>query len=167
MQLTNATPASKRALGVEFGRLLAAHGQIIDQHVGTRFLENAHHVGLVGLRFVGDPERAVIRIVGHVIGDAVELAAHSDDCAARGNVIAEHLGAVRLGEDRLGYVLADLAPVNVPGGDNVDVARAVPADIPVHQPDRVVRAVAIIRQALDEGAGAVPDANDRDVDVRH
>ncbi len=122
---------------------------------------------LVGLAILGDDEGAIVVIVGHVLGDAVEDAAHLDGGAGRLDALAEHRGAIRLGEDRIGDVLADLARIDVPGSDDMDVAGAIAAEIPMHQADRVVRAVAIMRKPLDERAGAVANADDRDVDALH
>src|SRR6185437_9530254 len=116
---------------------------------------------------VCDHEGAVVRIVAHVIGDSVELSAHSDGRAAFRNLFAKDFGAVRLGEDRLGDVLADLALIDVPCGDDLNVAGPIAADVRVHEPDRLVRSVSIISEALDERAGAVPDADYGDVDVPH
>src|SRR3954454_4919134 len=62
----------ERAFGVELGSLLAAAREIVDQYVGARFLEHAHDIRLLGLRFVGEHEGAVVGIVTHVIGNTVE-----------------------------------------------------------------------------------------------
>ncbi|MGJ3629451.1 hypothetical protein AB5I41_26100 [Sphingomonas sp. MMS24-JH45] len=45
----------------------------------------------------------------------------------------EHLGAVRLGEDRLAQILADLARIDVIGRHEIEVADLVSADILVDQ----------------------------------
>jgi hypothetical protein len=102
-----------------------------------------------------------------MLGDAVEDIAHRDLHAAGGNLGTEDRGAIGLGEDRLGHVLADLARVDVPGGDDADVAGLIAAQIPVHQADRIVRALAIMGKALNERAGAIANADDGDFDGIH
>ena len=80
-------------------------------------------------------------------------------------MVAEDGGAIGLREDRSGDVLADLAAVDVPGGDELDVLGPVAAEVPVHQPDLVVgAAILIMGEALHERARAIADADDGDVD---
>ena len=69
--------------------------------------------------------------------------------------------------DRLGEVLADLLGVDVEGGDELDVANVVAAEIDVHQAGdaRIGIGVLVVLDALDEGVGAVADADDRDADL--
>jgi len=77
---------------------------------------------------------------------------------------------VQLGgaNEGFGDVPADLARVYVEGRHDLDVARGVAAELPVHEPDGVMRALASIEMdALDEGAGAVAHADHRDSDVVH
>ena len=45
MQLTKAQPACERLLDVPLGRLLGADGQVVDEDVGLRLLEDADDVG--------------------------------------------------------------------------------------------------------------------------
>ena len=102
-----------------------------------------------------------------MIRNAVQLAAHANDRPTRRDFVAEDFGAIGLGEDRLGHVLADLAPVNVPGGDHLNVAGTVAPHFAVHKSDRLVRAGPIVGETLDQGAGAVSDAHYRYVYARH
>ncbi len=76
---------------------------------------------------------------------------------------------VRLGEDRLGHVRADLLRVHVERGDDLDVADVVAAQIHVHQPGHaVVRVrVLVVLESLHERRGAVPHAHDRQTDLAH
>jgi hypothetical protein len=81
-------------------------------------------------------------------------------------VVAEDGRAVGRREDRFGNVSADLAPVDVPRGDDLEVLGPVAAKVPVREADLLVgAAVGIMRDALDQRARAVSDADDRDVDV--
>jgi hypothetical protein len=75
-----------------------------------------------------------------MVGDAVQHRAHLHHRAGRRDGGGEHRGAIGLGEDRLGDVLADLARIHVPGGDDLDVGGFIAADFPVHQAGRVVGA---------------------------
>ena len=74
---------------------------------------------------------------------------------------------VRLGEDRLRQVLADLVLVDVERGHELDVADVVAAEVDVHQArDEVaILGVGVVVAALDEAAGAVADADDGDADL--
>ena len=69
--------------------------------------------------------------------------------------------------DRLGEVLADLLGVDVEGGDELDVADVVAAEVDVHQAGHFLGGVGVlvVLDALDEGVGAVADADDRDADL--
>ena len=69
--------------------------------------------------------------------------------------------------DRLGEVFADLLGVDVEGGDELDVADVVAAEVDVHQARNFVGRVGVlvVLDALDEGVGAVADADDRDADL--
>ena len=81
--------------------------------------------------------------------------------------LLEDVGVVRLGVDRLGEVLADLVLVDVEGGHELDVADVVAAQVDVHQArdELVVLGVLVVVAALDEAAGAVAHADDRDADL--
>ena len=70
------------------------------------------------------------------------------------------------GVDRLAEVGADLGLVDVERGDRDDVADVVAAELDVHEAgDRVGRVgVAVVGEALDQRAGAVADAGDREAD---
>ena len=69
--------------------------------------------------------------------------------------------------DRLGEVFADLLGVDVEGGDELDVADVVAAEVDVHQARHFVGRVGVlvVLDALDEAVGAVADADDRDADL--
>ena len=81
-----------------------------------------------------------------------------------GRHVGEADGVVGLGEDGLGQVVADFARVDVEGGDELDVADVVAAEVDVHQAghELVGRSVAVLVDALDEGGSAVADADDGD-----
>ena len=81
--------------------------------------------------------------------------------------LLEDVRVVGLGVDRLGQVLADLVLVDVEGGDEIDVADVVAAQVDVHQTryELVVLGVLVVVAPLDEAARAVADADDRDADL--
>jgi hypothetical protein len=70
-------------------------------------------------------------------------------------------------EDRVGEILADLLLVDIDRGDELDVLDVIAAEIDVHQAgdDLVGRGVLVVLDALDEGRGAVADADDGDADL--
>src|SRR5438477_1648305 len=74
---------------------------------------------------------------------------------------AELVRIVRLGENGLREVLADLVFVNVEGGAELDVAYVVSTEARVHQPryEFVVRCFAVVLYTLHQGRGAVSHAD--------
>ena len=148
----------ERLLHVPLGRLLAAHRQVGDHHVDLALLEDADHVRRLAGRLLDD--------LGQVLAQAVVGHAPLDLDAQLGHLL-EHVGVVGLGVDRLGQVLADLVLVDVERGHELDVADVVAAQVDVHQArDEVVGlGVLVVVAALDEAAGAVADAHDRDADL--
>ena len=91
--------------------------------------------------------------------------------AVDGDAGLRHVGeldrVVRVRPDRVGEVLADLVRRHVERGRELDVGDVVPAEVHVHQArdELVVRRVLVVLHALDEGVGAVADADDRDADL--
>ena len=71
------------------------------------------------------------------------------------------------GGDRLAEVEPDLGGVDVERGDELDVADVVAAEHDVHEAGHVVGGVgvAVVLDALDEAARAVPDAGDGDTNA--
>src|SRR5439155_1541320 len=63
--------------------------------------------------------------------------------------------------------LADLVPVDVEGGHELDVANVVAAQVDVHQPwnEVALGGVLVVVAALDEAARTVAHAHDRDADL--
>ena len=157
MALMKPTPACERLLDVPLGGLLAAHRQVRDHHVDLALLEDAHHVRGRPGRLLDDLREVLAEpVVGHA---PVHL-----DIQLRH--LLEHVGVVGLGVDRLGEVLADLVLVDVERGHELDVADVVAAQVDVHQArhELIVHGVLVVVAALDEGAGAVADADDGDAD---
>ena len=159
MALTKPTPACERLLDVPLGRLLAADRQVGDHHVDLALLEDADDVGRRAGRLLDD--------LAEVLAEAVVGHAALDGDAGRAGPCWNDVRVVRLGVDRLGQVLADLVLVDVEGGDELDVADVVAAEVDVHQPrdEVVVVGVLVVVAALDEAARAVADADDRDADL--
>ena len=157
-QLTKPTPACERLLDVPLGRLLGADRQVADEHVGLGLLEDADDVGGLA-RGLGDLLLQVLAepVVGHA---ALDLDAQLGDVGELDRVVLAR-------PDRLGEVLADLLGVDVEGGDELDVADVVAAEVDVHQArDLLVGiGVLVVLDALDEAVGAVADADDRDADL--
>src|SRR5262249_48367416 len=133
----------QRLLHVEAGGLLAADGQVVDQDVDARVAED---LGNVNLRLVGLGDD-----VGKGLADAVEgaAAAHLDP---QGWDLGGAGGVVGLGQDGLGEVFADLGGVDVEGGDELDVADVVAAEVDVHEAGDglVLGSVVVLGDALDE-----------------
>ena len=92
---------------------------------------------------------------------ALDLDAHRRDVGELDRVVLAR-------PDRLGEVLADLLGVDVEGGDELDVADVVAAEVDVHQARHLLGRVGVlvVLDALDEAVGAVADADDRDADLR-
>ena len=96
-------------------------------------------------------------VVGHA---AMDLDAHVRDVGELDRVVLAR-------PDRLGEVLADLLGVDVEGGDELDVADVIAAEVHVHQAGNLLGGVGVlvVLDALDEAVGAVADADDRDADL--
>lgn len=152
-------PCLQRAFGVEFGCLLRADRQVIHHHLGAGFTQGGDHRSLVRLWRISLPECAFIGVGVHMLGNPVEHAAHLDPRSCRINFFAEPGGAVGRRKDRLCHIAADLAPVDIPGGHDPDIAGQIAAYLMMHQPGRVVRAFAIMGDALYQRTGAIADAD--------
>ena len=153
-----ADPGRERLLDVPLGRVLGADRQVTDQHVGLGLLEDADDVG-------GLPGALVIFSFRYLPRPSWVMPRSTLTPRLR------HLGeldrVVLARPDRLGEVLADLLDVDVEGGDELDVADVVAAEIDVHQAGHLLGGVGVlvVLDALDEGVGAVADADDRDADL--
>ncbi len=148
----------ERLLDVPLGRLLAADRQVGDHHVDLALLEDAHDVCRRPGGLLDDLAEVLAQaIVGH---PALDLDPHV------GNLLEDER-VVRLLVDRLGQVLADLVLVDVEGRHVLDVADVVAAEVDVHQArdEVVLLRVLVVVAALDQAAGAVADADDRDADL--
>ena len=83
--------------------------------------------------------------------------------------IAELVGVVGRGEHRLGEVFAHLILINIKGGDEVDIANVVTAQVNVHYPrhELVFFSFLVEVDPLDKRAGAVSHADDGNIDFGH
>ena len=144
-------------LDVPLGGVLGADRQVADDDVGVGVAEDPGDVGrgAVGL---GDD-------LGEVLAEAV-VGHAAVDLDAQVRHVGELDRVVRLGEDGLGEVLADLGGVDVERRGEVDVADVVAAEVHVHQAgDELVRVGVLVElDALHQGRGAVAHADDRYVD---
>ena len=105
--------------GVEAGlrvvalRVLGAHGQVADEHVGAAVAQGLGDVDRLGRRLLDD--------LAVELAEAVERRG-----PLHGDPEVGHLGelhrVVRAGEDRLAEVETDLVGVDVERGDELDVA---------------------------------------------
>ena len=148
----------QRLLDVPLGRFLAADRQVADDHVDVALLEDADHVRRRSRGLLDDLAQVLAQpIVGHTAVDRDSGGGH----------IRELEGVVLAGEDRLREVLADLLLVDVEGCHELDVPDVIAAQVDVHQArDEVSLAGSLVVVAsLDEAAGAVPHAHDRDANL--
>ena len=148
----------QRLLDVPLRGLLGTDREVGDEDVGLRVLQQLDDVAGLARRLLDD--------LGEVLAEAVVRHAALDDDVLLGH--ARELDRVVLtGEDRVGEVLADLLLVDVNRGDELDVLDVVPAEIDVHQAgDHLIGgSVLVVLNALDEGRGAVADADDGDADL--
>ena len=156
----------ERALGVEPRRALRTDREIVREHVDLRVAQLRDDLFAGRLLLVRHQEATILGVALEVVGDPIEHAPHPHAHARLRDPIAEHRGAVGLFEDRLGDVLADLAQVDVERGGHLEVARAVAADLPVHQADRALGVhPAVEARALNQRARAVAHTDDRDPDL--
>src|SRR4051794_36554093 len=141
-------------LDVPLGRLLGADGQVGDDDVRVRLLEDRDDVGRLAGR-LGDLLRGVLAdaVMGHPTMDLdAELLRQ----------LGELDRVVGVGPDRLAEVLAHLRLVDVEGARELDVADVVAAEVDVHEPRDAFLGVrvAIVVDALHEGFRAVAHADD-------
>ena len=148
----------ERLLDVPLGRRLGAHGEVTDEDVRLRLLEDADDVGGLARR-LGDLLLEVLAkaVVRHA---AMDLDAHVGDVGELDRVVLAR-------PDRLGEVLADLLGVDVEGRDELDVLDVVAAEVHVHEARDVLVGIGVlvVLDALDEAVGAVADTDDRDADL--
>ncbi len=148
----------ERLLDVPLRRLLGTDRQVRDHDVDLALLEDADDVGRRAGRLLDDLAEVLAEaVVGHAPLDRdVEL-----------RDLLEDERVVRLRVDRFRQVLADLVLVDVEGGDELDVADVIAAEVDVHEAGHEVGrlGVLVVVAALDEAARAVPDADDRDADL--
>jgi hypothetical protein len=143
----------ERLLDVPLGRLLRAHRQVGDEHVGPRLLEDLDDVGGLALG-LGDLLLQVLAeaVVGHA---AVDGHAQVRDLRELDRVVLSR-------PDGLRKILANLLGVDVERGRELDVGDVVAAEIDVHEardPRGGIRVLVVV-DALHESRCAVPDAHD-------
>jgi hypothetical protein len=153
-----ADPGRERLLDVPLDRVLGTDRQVTDENVRLGLFEDADDVGGLPRRF-GDFLFQVLAeaVVGHA---ALDLDAEVGDVGELDRVVLTR-------PDRLREVFADLLLIDVEGGDELDVADVVAAQFDVHQAGNFVGRIGVfvVLDALDEGVGAVADADDRDADL--
>ena len=146
--------------GVPLRRLLRTDREEADDDVRSGLLENADDVvGVAG---------SLLDDLRQVLADpVVRHPARDLDARLRLRDVGELVRVVGLGPDRLGEVLPDLGGRDVESGRELDVPDVVAAEVDVHQAgdELVLGRVLVVLDALDEGVGAVADADDRDADL--
>src|SRR4029077_10532204 len=92
---------------------------------------------------------------------AVENTAHFHDRPGKLDFLTKGVCAIGRRENRFADVETNFTAVDVKSGDNLDIARPVETDLPVHQPGgRAVNGGAVIKiDSLDKRAGAVSNAD--------
>ena len=157
-RIDEADAGAQGLLDVPLGGLFAADRQVADHDVDLALLEDAHDVGGWTGRLLDDLAQVFAQPV-------VRHPALDRDAEVRD--LLEDERVVRLGVDGLREVLADLVPVDVEGGHELDVANVVAAQVDMHQPGDLLGRVGVpvVGDALDEGVGAVADAYDREADL--
>ena len=142
-------------LRVPLRRRVGADGEVVDDDVGAGLAQDLDDVGRLARRLLDD--------LREVLPDAVvrHAARHGD--AGLGDV-GELDRVVRVGPDRLGEVLADLALDDVEGGRELDVRDVIAAEVDVHQPGnrRLGLRLLVVLDALQKRVCAVADADERD-----
>src|SRR5215471_3130919 len=161
-------PGFERAAGIELGRLFRTDGEIIDHDLGGGILELGNDLFAGGFFFQG--KKGAERImIGHMLGVAVEDAAHFHDRTDESDIIAKNLGAIRWRKDRFADVEPNFAAVDVKRGDDFDIARAVGTDLFMHEAHggAIDRRAAVKVDSLDERAGTIAHSDDGDSDFSH
>jgi hypothetical protein len=104
-----------------------------------------------------------------VRGIAVQNATHFHNGTGKLDLLTENLRTIRRRENGSANVQPNLAPIDIEGGYDLNVARAIAADLPVHQADAsAVGGGAVIEiDSLDKRAGAVSNPDDGDSYFSH
>ena len=145
-------------LGVPLRRGLRADGEVVDDDVGLRLLEDPDDVVGLARRLLDDLREVLAEAV-------VRHPARDLDAGLRD--VGELDRVVRMRPHRVGEILADLALDDVERGRELDVADVVAAEVDVHEAgdELVVRRVLVVLDALEQRVRAVADADDGDADL--
>src|SRR6266576_3649223 len=152
----------ERAGRIETRRFLRPDRQIVHHQFRARARELFDDL-LAGRFFSQRKEGAIGVVFLHVLGEAVEDAAHHDDRACRLEILAEYLRAIRPGENGFRGVEPDLAAIDIESGHDFDVLRLIRPDPAMHEADvgrAVAGRVAVKIDALQERAETVPHPDD-------
>ena len=147
----------ERLLDVPLGGLFAADREVAHDDVDLPLAKDADHVVGLARRLLHDPREV---LADPVVGHATAYP------HARVGDIGEAIGVVGRGVDGVGEVFADLVPVDVERGNEVDVPQVIPPEVDVHDPRDAIGGlgIAVVVDALYERARAVADAHDGDAD---
>jgi hypothetical protein len=112
---------------------------------------------------VSKDEPAVLRIISHVGGNTVEGIPHGNREATVAESGRDPLRAIWRSENRFVKRSADLSPVYIEGGHDLDVSRSVSTYITMHQARGEIAFLfpGVIVDALREGARTIPHPNNR------
>src|SRR5207237_9714966 len=123
----------ERATGVKAGRLFRADGEIIDHYFSGGILQFGDDLFACGFLFQRE-ECAQRVLVAHMRRVAIENASHLHDGAGELDVLTKALCASGRRENCLADVEFDFTAIDVKSSDNLDIARTVKTDLPVHHP---------------------------------
>ena len=85
-----------------------------------------------------------------------------------GEVGTENRRTVGIGKNGLVHIDADFALVDIEGRNDLDIARFVPANLPMHQANGILRGLfPVVVDALYQRTGAVSNSNNSDSYIAH
>ena len=140
--------------------MFGAYGKIIDHQFSRGVFQLGDDLFAGGF-FLQWKKCAQGVLIAHVRSVAIQNATHFHNGAGELDLFAENLGAIRRRKDGFAHVQPDFAPVDIKRGYDLNIARAIAADLPVHQADAsAVGGRAVIKiDSLDKRAGAVSNAD--------
>src|SRR5271157_3786948 len=130
-------PGFQRTLRIKARCLLRANRKIVQNNLGSRFLERLNHSGHIRLRILRNRKSTCLIVIGHVLGIAVQDPPHHNPRAAALNVPAKYRRTIWLFKNCFNNVPADLSPVYVKRCYYLDLPGSVTANLPVHEADSV------------------------------
>jgi hypothetical protein len=125
-------------------RALRADRQVAHEHLGTRCAQRCSDISRLE---IDRTESVVVRVIGHVRRDPVEDRAGLHDDVRHRQRALKDARAIRFCENGFFQRMADFAPIDVKGGDKLDVTTAIPPDRMPH--NAIERSTLTIPVVLD------------------